>query len=436
MRAEFGYADAFGVERVAAPARVAQVQEALGDVGSAPIEVCWDEEPLGYSFTDDGRLRVRAPTQAHPLPRGWGMFVPLYALRGASDLKGLAEFGRWAEGLGAAIVATTPLLSTFAHDPSPYAPISRLFWSEHYLAVLEEHAYVDYSQRVPTPAAPAPAAHPTDPLLLAYARFRGDEARHVALQAALQQALAAIETPLCLDLPIGVHADGFDVHHFPFAFCPRLQLGAPPDQAFPTGQNWRLRPYHAAGDRARGYPYFRALLQANMRYARALRIDHIMGLHRQYCIPEGQGSDQGVYVSMPAEELYAIMLLESHRNRCALVGEDLGTVPAEVRAAMDRHGVHRMFIRALDPGPVPHGAVAYLDTHDTLPFAATHPPEGLGTAIAALMASGAALTMINVEDLWGETRPQNVPGTEGFPNWCRRTELHWREISKRPRLLL
>ena len=79
-----------------------------------------------------------------------------------------------------------------------------------------------------------------------------------------------------------------------------------------------------------------------------------------------------------AEELYAILALESHRHRCVIIGEDLGIVPSYVRPAMSRHGVRRMFIlqyalvdsSVKAPGRVPAGSLAALNTHDMPPFAA------------------------------------------------------------------
>ena len=71
----------------------------------------------------------------------WGVFLPLYALRtrgsaGVGDYEGLGRLGSWAAGRGASWLGTLPLLPTFLDepfDPSPYAPVSRLFWSELYL---------------------------------------------------------------------------------------------------------------------------------------------------------------------------------------------------------------------------------------------------------------------------------------------------------------
>src|SRR5205085_8948616 len=79
------------------------------------------------------------------------------------------------------------------------------------------------------------------------------------------------------------------------------------------------------------------------RHTGLLRIDHVMGLHRLYWIPRGFPADQGAYVSYPAEELHAILSLESHRHQTMIVGENLGTVTAEVNQAMARHGLRQMY---------------------------------------------------------------------------------------------
>jgi 4-alpha-glucanotransferase len=165
--------------------------------------------------------------------------------------------------------------------------------------------------------------------------------------------------------------------------------------------------------------------------------------------------------------------MESARHRAVVVGEDLGTVPAAVRRAMDRHGVHRMHVVQFEanaekdpPIAPPDGAVvASLNTHDMPTFAgfwrgteiddqldldlidadehqrALAQRAALRRALSRtlggggeidvgvarqrllerLAASDAHYILVTLEDLWLEERPQNVPGTSHErPNWQRR----------------
>jgi 4-alpha-glucanotransferase len=53
-----------------------------------------------------------------------------------------------------------------------------------------------------------------------------------------------------------------------------------------------------------------------------------------------------------------------------------------------------------------------------------------------LAASPARMVLINLEDLWGETAPQNVPGTHTErPNWRRKARLSFEEFSQSPEVV-
>src|SRR6185295_6814226 len=148
---------------------------------------------------------------------------------------------------------------------------------------------------------------------------------------------------------------------------------APPDPVFTTGQNWGFPPMNPEAMRLNRYQYVIEYLRNHFRYAKLLRIDHVMGLHRFFWIPNELTGDKGVYVKYPAEELWAILSLESHRYQAGIVGENLGIVPPAVNAAMARHDIRKMYVVQYEvmnepekPGlpPPPAKCVASLNTHD------------------------------------------------------------------------
>jgi len=138
------------------------------------------------------------------------------------------------------------------------------------------------------------------------------------------------------DLPLGSTPDGADAWAQQRELAFGVRIGAPPDGFNPKGQNWGLPPFNPAALRSHGYRSFISALRNNMRHAGALRIDHILGFLRLYWIPEGATPGEGGYVRYPLDELLAITALESQRAQCIVSGEDLGTVPAGLRASMER----------------------------------------------------------------------------------------------------
>src|SRR5436309_2322753 len=182
---------------------------------------------------------------------------------------------------------------------------------------------------------------------------------------------------LYLDLPIGVHPAGFDAWRRQDLFMDSLNAGAPPDRLFAGGQEWGFRVLHPDRVRRDAYRYPIACLRHLLSVASILRLDHVMGMHRLYCVPIGAPATHGAYVRYRPDEWYAILSVEAHRVDATVVGEDLGTVPSSVRSAMRRHGVLGMYVAEIEARAdasdvlpdAPSGAVASVGTHDTPPFA-------------------------------------------------------------------
>ena len=284
------------------------------------------------------------------------------------------------------------------------------------------------------------------------------------------------------DLAVGTSLDGAEAWSEAAMLMHGVTVGAPPDPLGPEGQNWQLPPFDPLAWQRDGYAAFSRLVAANMRHAGALRIDHVMGLRRLFLIPHGASGADGAYLAMPFEDLAAQVALESHRARCLVVGEDLGTVPGGMREhlAEQRMLSYRVlwFERKdevfIAPEDYPPLAAACISTHDlpTLPgwwegvdfderlklglddeaamataraaraaekaeLAAALMREGLiehvpaerepltDAFFAALHAyiarTRSMLAFAQIDDLAGETVGVNLPGTDTErPNWRRR----------------
>ncbi len=312
--------------------------------------------------------------------------------------------------------------------------------------------------------------------------------RYVQFVAAEQLADAAQRRDgragLYLDLPVGVHPDGYDVWSASDIFA-AASVGAPPDEFFAGGQSWGFPPLHPERIRETGYSYVIDSYRAVLRYASAIRIDHVLGLTRLFWIPEGEGPEAGAYVRYRSEELRAIIAIEADRAGALVVGEDLGTVSADIRRAMDRDGMLHSFVwqfaaSASEPLPQPRNpAAASLGSHDLPRFATFWRAEdidddldrgridaeaarssaaqrsgiidglrrrggeaadsdeevraGLTRCLESLAAGPASYLLIELADLELETEPDNRPGTgPEAGNWRRRLRRRLSEIAADP----
>jgi 4-alpha-glucanotransferase len=273
---------------------------------------------------------------------------------------------------------------------------------------------------------------------------------------------------LYLDVAVGVQSDGFDAWNEQAAISRHLAVGAPPDPLNTAGQNWGLAGFNAAGLLMTSFEPFREMLRASMRYAGAIRLDHVLGLKRLYLVPHGFAPNNGVYVQMPFEALLAATAQESVAHRCVVIGEDLGTVPEGFREHMADWGIWSYLVMMFERDNrgafygLDHykaNALVTLNTHDLSTYAGwrsfgdlklkrslgidpgesddarwqaltalsdtlrAHGIEGhdLYAVTGFLARTKSRLSTISLEDILGLLDQPNIPGTvDEHPNWRRR----------------
>ena len=198
---------------------------------------------------------------------------------------------------------------------------------------------------------------------------------------------------------------------------------------------------------------------------------------RLFTIPQGFETSQGAYVRDYVDDLLGIVALESVRGNFVVIGEDLGTVTDEARAALAGAGIlsYRVLWFERDgagnfypPQNYPERALACITTHDLPTLAGFAEGRDLAARVAAgladeaeyerqkahragevqrlndaltnagfagdplgfLLSTPCLLAVINQEDLSGETEQQNLPGsTWQYPNWRRRMKVTVEDIA-------
>jgi 4-alpha-glucanotransferase len=336
------------------------------------------------------------------------------------------------------------------------------------------------------------AAHPEDVEFHAYLQWLAHE------QLSDAQALTReLGMPVGLygDYAVGANPAGSETWADQRSYCLGAEIGAPPDPLALRGQGWGIPPQDPWVMRTQRLRGFARLIRNNMRCYGALRLDHVMSLFRLWWVPAGSSPTLGAYVHYPLDELLTILALESARSACLVVGEDLGVVPDEMRAAMPQFGLYHYKVLLFEksdgrfrrPGEYPRQALATATTHDMptlrsfwegrdielrhglnlypsaeiesevvrererdrgLLLAALR-EQGLEPALPAtpsdpftaelaqalhlyLARSATALVALQVEDLLGMTEPVNVPGTDRqHPNWQRKVTAGIEEMAAR-----
>lgn len=284
------------------------------------------------------------------------------------------------------------------------------------------------------------------------------------------------------DVALGADPGGAENWALQSLYVRSVSLGAPPDALGPQGQVWGLPALSPRELRREAYEPFIYLIREQLRRLGALRLDHVMSLFRLFLVPQGKPASQGGYLRYPLHDLAGIVALESERNRSIIIGEDLGTVPQEVSLCMELRTLlsYKVFFFMRKDGDFqkidsyPKKALVVTSTHD-LPTLAGYLEgkdidlreelgildreqaqqarteraveigqlrsllalteechfETLSASLHGFLAdSPSALQLLQMEDIVGEKRQYNLPGTtEEYPNWSRRYEFHLDEVA-------
>ncbi len=451
----------------------------------------------------------------------FGVTAQLYAARrngdeGIGDFTTLGELMERTGQAGGRLVGINPLHALFPGDrdrASPYYPSDRRYLDPIYIDIgeaFDDGPIIDY---------PAVWTRKRKALRARYKQEKGsaDLARFIAegdydlkvfahfpanggdahFQAYLQwlcdrQLAEAVArgrvagVSLYRDLAIGAAPGGAEAAALDHRIAKGVSLGAPPDPFSRDGQVWGIPPFAPLALSRDGYEDISAIYRANMRHAGALRIDHAIGLMRQFWVPDGAPGRDGAYVRFPFDDLIGQIKLESVRAQCLIVGEDLGTVPEGFREAMSAAGVLSYKVMPFEregsgfrpPETYPRDSLACAATHDLPPLKGWWQGDDIaerrmlkldvaGDAEAvrgqervellkALNAAGvleggdadgpltveiaaavhafiartpAVLAMVQLEDLAGQAVPINLPGTDRErPNWRHRLPKTLEEI--------
>lgn len=296
---------------------------------------------------------------------------------------------------------------------------------------------------------------------------------------------------LYVDLAVGSHPGGAEVWSRQSAYVAAASVGAPPDPFAPQGQDWGLLPLNPLLLKEQRYAPFIEILERNLPDGGIARLDHVMALYRLYFVTQTPAGRRGAYVRYPFQDLLRLLALVSQQKNCMIIGEDLGTVPDDFRAALSRSELFSWKIAFFeregkafrDPATYPVRSVATLNTHD-LPtlrgwksgkdiqareelgflsaeeasemradralevslaldlafgpreaqnFVPASDDELYARLYEKLLSSSSGIRLVSLYDLFEEENQPNLPGTvDEYPSWGTRNTCRIEDLVTRP----
>jgi len=110
---------------------------------------------------------------------------------------------------------------------------------------------------------------------------------------------------LYLDVAVGVHPTGSNAWKEQSAISGIFPSARRRMPSTPPARTGALAGFNAAGLEIQSFERIGRCCGLSMRYAGAIRLDHVLGLKTALSVPHGFAADNGVYVQMPFEALLA-----------------------------------------------------------------------------------------------------------------------------------
>lgn len=152
------------------------------------------------------------------------------------------------------------------------------------------------------------------------------------------------------DIPLYIAADSSDAWASPELFLlddktgyPLKVAGVPPDYFSATGQLWGNPIYRWDYMKADGFSWWVKRVEANLRLADILRLDHFRGLCAFWQVPYGEETAiNGEWKEAPGNELFET--LQNTFGNIPILAEDLGVITKDVTVLREKYNLPGMKI--------------------------------------------------------------------------------------------